>query len=135
MEFNGQFVSSASWTDLRNEQFSKQQFLNQFKQIALQFTNDFARQIPGFSELDENDRKSLINNSSLEVFTLFFAFSHSPGSLVYEFDDNLRLSRSECDKIFGQWFRGVEELMGRLINLQLDLLSFTYLLAIVILYG
>ena len=47
---------------LRNEQFSKfghdkQQIINQFKQIALEFTNDFARQIPSFSELDENDRK------------------------------------------------------------------------------
>lgn len=71
----------------------------------------------------------------MEVFTLFFAYRHSPGLEVYEFDDNFRLSRNECEKVFGQWFRSVEELMGRLQNMQIDLLSFTYLLSIVILYG
>ena len=77
----------------------------------------------------------MITNSSVEVFTLFFAYRHSPGLEIYEFDANFRLSRSECEKVFGQWFRSVEELMGRLQNMQIDLLSFTYLLAIVILYG
>ena len=71
----------------------------------------------------------------MEVFTLFFAYRHSPGSSIYEFDQNLRMNRNECEKVFGQWFRGVEEMMGRLQNMQIDLLSFTYLLAIVILYG
>lgn len=81
MEFNEQFANGVD--HLRNGQYSKQQIINQFRQIALQFTNDFARQIPGFNELDENDRKSLINNSSLEVFTLFFAYRHSPGKSFF----------------------------------------------------
>ena len=62
MEYNGVNQSFNNNDYLRNDQFSKfgqdkQQIINQFKQIALEFTNDFARQIPGFNELDENDRK------------------------------------------------------------------------------
>lgn len=57
--------SSSQFNDdyLRNGQYNKfnindkQQIISQFKQIALEFTNDFARQIPGFNELDETNRK------------------------------------------------------------------------------
>lgn len=75
MEFNGVNPSFNNNDYLRNEQFSKfghdkQQIINQFKQIALEFTNDFARQIPGFGELDENDRKVIflvLNNLILLI--------------------------------------------------------------------
>lgn len=140
MEFIGQNASYNG--DYLQQQFSKfghdkQQIINLFKQIAMQFTKDFARLIPGFNEIDEHQQKILIANSSVEVFTLFFAYRHSAESRldVLEFDENFRLSRGECEKLFGQWFRSVEELMGRLQNMQIDLLSFTYLMAIVILYG
>ena len=72
MEFNGQLgVNSSAFNNndyLRNGQFvnsqqlnDKQQIINAFKQIALCFTNDFARQIPNFNELDETDRKVIGN--------------------------------------------------------------------------
>ena len=62
MEFNGVNPAFHNNDYLRNEQFSKfghdkQHIINHFKQIALEFTNEFASQIPGFGELDENDRK------------------------------------------------------------------------------
>lgn len=146
MEFNVQSANFNSTNTFNNElmgQFSKinnsndkQQYLNQFKQIALQFTNDFARQIPGFNELNESDCKLLILNSSLEVFTLLFAYRHSAGShQIYEFDESMILNRQECLKVFGDWFSGAEELMTKLQNLEIDLPSLTYLLALVILCG
>lgn len=141
MEYNNQSNFNASFNNQFNGKFPKtnnideEQHLNKFKEIALQFTYNLAREIPGFDELDESDKKLLILNSSLEVFTLYFAYRHTPGLQVYEFEEKFYLSRQECEKIFGQWFREVEELMGRLQNIQLDLLSFAYLLAIIIVYG
>lgn len=104
--------------------------LQSLKQIAFDFTQQFARKVPGFVELDSHDQTLLIRNACLEVYTLFFAYRNTSGASSCWFSDCLELARHDCELFFGEWFFAMQEFAQRLQAIQIDQQSFVSLLAI-----
>ncbi|XP_075679834.1 uncharacterized protein LOC113795724 isoform X2 [Dermatophagoides pteronyssinus] len=94
----------------------------------------FIERIPGFHELNELDRKTLFQNSCLELFALRLAYRliENNDNNILILCNNIVLHRNQFKFTLGEWLPMIEELSKQLQSMNLDLNAFVCLCALTV---
>ncbi|XP_044020416.1 nuclear receptor subfamily 4 group A member 1 isoform X2 [Aphidius gifuensis] len=108
-----------------------QQFYN-LLMTSVDVIRNFADKIPGFNDLLRADRELLFQSASLELFVLRLSYRTRVDDTRLTFCNGVVLTRSQCQRSFGDWLHGILEFCQALHTLDVDISAFACLSALTV---
>uniref|UniRef100_W8C2E6 Probable nuclear hormone receptor HR38 n=1 Tax=Ceratitis capitata TaxID=7213 RepID=W8C2E6_CERCA len=114
---------------------SESENVRQFYQIlknSIKSIEDFTYRIPGFRELNAEDRELLFQSASLEMFVLRLSYRTRPNDYKLTFCNGMVMHKKQCEGVFGDWLDHILEFSNRLHTLEIDISSFACICALTV---
>ncbi|XP_022111542.1 nuclear receptor subfamily 4 group A member 2-like isoform X2 [Acanthaster planci] len=99
---------------------------------SIEVLRAWARKVPGFSELCEEDQELLFQSSCLELFVLKMAYRLNQNDNLVIFCNGNALHPQQCERGFGEWLEDIRAFSKVLSTLEVDISTFACLSALVL---
>ncbi|XP_038049159.1 nuclear receptor subfamily 4 group A member 2-like isoform X2 [Patiria miniata] len=99
---------------------------------SMEVLRAWARKVPGFSELCEEDQELLFQSSCLELFVLKMAYRLNQNDNLVIFCNGNALHPQQCERGFGEWLEDIRAFSKVLSSLEVDISTFACLSALVL---
>nr|XP_039268852.1 probable nuclear hormone receptor HR38 [Styela clava]XP_039268858.1 probable nuclear hormone receptor HR38 [Styela clava] len=124
-------ATMSSYSPILSDADETKNFYNLLGSCAM-VEKDFAEKIPGFTDLDKDDQAILTDSAFAEIFVLRMAYrsDYQEGKLI--FSNGVALHRDQLYRSFGEWIDLIMDFTCSLNDLNVDISSFSCLLALIL---
>lgn len=124
-------ATMSSYSPILSDADETKNFYNLLASCVL-VEKDFAEKIPGFTDLDKDDQAILTDAAFAEIFVLRLAYRSDYQEGKFIFSNGVALHRDQLYRSFGEWIDLIMDFTCSLSDLNVDISSFSCLLALVL---